>query len=121
MHASRTISSSKFSVSVPSLMSSCKNAAWFRDSIWLACTAIDERIDGHAVLDHGLAGARQLAIAALLPREVHDDRPRPHRTHRVARDEHGRALSGDERGRDDDVRLTSAPSDQLELAAVRLL
>src|SRR5687768_15968424 len=41
-HASRMISSSTLRVCFPSLIRSWRYAAWFRDSIRLACTGIDD-------------------------------------------------------------------------------
>jgi hypothetical protein len=77
--------------------------------------------DRDAPLDDGLPGLRQLDIPTGLGGEVDDHGPRPHRARCGSRHEHGRRLSGDERGRDDGVRLGHVAGDQLLLALVLVL
>src|SRR6187431_1920448 len=59
--------------------------------------------DLHAVLHHYLVGDAERAVAALLHREVDDDRARLHRRNRLLGDEPRRWTAGDEGGGDDDV------------------
>ena len=62
--------------------------------------------DLHAIVrHHGLAGNRQLAIAAALHRQIDDDRARAHGMDHVGGDEPGGGTPGDQRRGDDDVLL----------------
>ena len=56
-----------------------------------------------AVLDHGLAGFGQRAVAALRRGQVDDHRARLHRLDHLLGDQHRRGAAGDQRGGDHDV------------------
>ncbi len=77
-----------------------------------AAREIDVPDDRHPATDDDLAGAGEGAVAAVLGREVHDDRPRTHRGHHLLRDERRRGLSGDEGRRDDDVDVLGLPEEE---------
>ena len=74
--------------------------------------------DGDAVLDHTFTPARQLAVAPAFRGQVDDHRARGHARHHLLCHQHGRLLSRDHRGCDDDVAFRHDPPQQLALALV---
>ena len=68
-----------------------------------------------------LAGLGELAVAALLGREVDDDRAGLHQLDHVLEPQLGRRLARDERRRDDDVDLLGLRAEQRVLGVEELL
>jgi hypothetical protein len=75
----------------------------------------------HAVVHHGLAWPRQLAIPAALRRDVDDYRPRRHPRRHLRRDQNRSAPPRHRRRRDHDVLLRQYIAQRLPLLAIELL
>ena len=75
----------------------------------------------HAVDVDDLAGLRVLAVAALLGREIDDDRAGLHQLDHVLEPQLRRRLARDQRGRDDDVDFLRLRAEQRVLGVEELL
>src|SRR5439155_16328835 len=76
-----------------------------------------ETDDLHAVADHDLVELRALDVAALLDREIDDDRAGLHRRDCRGLDELRRGTARNERGRDQDVDALAALVNDAGLAS----
>ena len=80
-----------------------------------AAREIGEPDDRDALHDDDLSGHARRAVAALLGGEIDDDRAGLQRRDHLFGEEDGRALSRDERGRDDDVDLGGLRAEEGDL------
>ena len=81
---------------------------------------VDRSDNGHTMLDHGLAGFGDLAVAAAFRGQVENDRTRRHSLHHIFGYQDGRFFSRNHRRSDDHIAFLHHFSEQLALTAIEV-
>src|ERR1700728_3468856 len=74
---------------------------------------------GDAAIDDGCVGPGKFAIAAALRSEINNDRTACHATHHLSGHKYGCLLTGNHRGRDDDVAFGNHFRENLALTPIK--